>query len=358
MEQLQQLYYNPKTGFIDLEKLYHIAKENKLGLSYKQVKEWYNNQPVNEIYKQHNIKPVYQSIKAVQDIPGTLQMDLMDVSKLRTHNKGTKYLLNIIDVYSRYLWCYPLKTKKPEEIAPYLEKILEYFHNRKDSMNIFMTMDNGNEFKGKVKALLDKYEVKVFLNDPHALNAKRIVGIVERVNGTLWNKLKRYLYSNSTLTYIDILDDLIHNYNNTKHSTTKMKPIDILMHGKQSQQEYNVPEQYDFKVGDKVRHLLKHKIFSKRSFQNNFSMTVYTIKEIDNNKYILNNDHAYFGYELIYANDQKQNDYDKKLHQTEVENKIIRTNERDFQMPSEDIDKQILNTKRERKRTNYYIHQS
>ena len=49
--------------------------------------------------------------------------------------------------------------------------------------------------------------------------------IAERFIRTINNKIYKYITSKSEIVYIDILDDIVHKYNNTKHKTIKMKPI-------------------------------------------------------------------------------------------------------------------------------------
>ena len=49
--------------------------------------------------------------------------------------------------------------------------------------------------------------------------------IAERFIRAINNKIYKYITSISEIVYIDILDDIVHKYNNTKHKTIKMKPI-------------------------------------------------------------------------------------------------------------------------------------
>ena len=51
--------------------------------------------------------------------------------------------------------------------------------------------------------------------------------VAERFVRTLKNKMYKYMTSVSKIVYIDKLDDIVNIYNNTYHSTIKMKPIDV-----------------------------------------------------------------------------------------------------------------------------------
>jgi hypothetical protein len=159
------------------------------------------------------------------------------------------------------------------------------------------------------------------------------------------------MYYNDTLTFINVLNQLVYNDNNTIHSTTKVKPVDI-MHGiKRSKQIYkSIPENV-FEIGDKVRHLKKVRTFTKKAFKNPYSVKVYEIIDILNNKYVLSNNKTYEYFELIKTNDTQndtndtQNDtnntFSKQVKQLENKNKEIQTNQQDFKMKQNEIDAQI-----------------
>ena len=51
--------------------------------------------------------------------------------------------------------------------------------------------------------------------------------VAERFIRTLKNKLYKHMTATGKNVYYDVLDDVVNKYNNTKHSTIKMKPIDV-----------------------------------------------------------------------------------------------------------------------------------
>ena len=77
-----------------------------------------------------------------------------------------------------------------------------------------------------VKTLLEKHELEYF-----SMKSDKKAANVERFNRTLKTGMCKYFYSSlagkGTYKWIDILDQLVHNYNNTKHSTILMKPKDV-----------------------------------------------------------------------------------------------------------------------------------
>ena len=103
----------------------------------------------------------------------------------------------------------------------------------------------------------------------------------ERFIRTIKNKIYKHMTSVSKTVYIDKLEDIINEYNNTKHRTTKMKPIDVkdniyIDFGKEVND--NNPK---FKVGDHVR-ISKYKIIFAKGYTPNWSEEVFVIKKIKN----------------------------------------------------------------------------
>ncbi len=98
----------------------------------------------------------------------------------------------------------------------------------------------------------------------------------------------------NTKKYIDILDKLVDNYNNTIHSTTKMKPNDVnktkenVISNNQLKNYIDVKQEINnnFEIGDFIRILKKRKLFGKGDSEY-YSKTLYEIIERNNNKFII-----------------------------------------------------------------------
>jgi hypothetical protein len=290
MEELRRIFYDPKNGYPNINQLVQLAKDKKLGLTYEQVKEFYNSQQVNQIFKQ-NVKKKYEHIKAVYDEVGTLQADLMDVSKWARHNKGTNFLLNVVDIFSRYAWSYPLKSKSSlnGDIADLIDDIYKQIKQKYPNIQLVLEVDNGNEFKGKVKEVNEKYDVEVFLNNPSKLNQHTFMSIIERFNRTLLNKIKKHIYSQGSLNYIDSLQGFIKAYNNTEHSTINTKPKLIFEDFQRPIVHLTPTVKSDIDVGDYVRLVKKKKTFEKKSLTPNLSIEIYKVIDKVSNKFRIRN---------------------------------------------------------------------
>ena len=105
--------------------------------------------------------------------------------------------------------------------------------------------------------------------------------VAERFIRTLKNKIYKYMTSISKNVYIDKLDAIVNEYNNTYHKTIKMKPIDVkdntyIDFGKEDNEK-----DHKFKVDDHVR-ISKYKNIFAKGYTPNWSEKKFVIKEIKN----------------------------------------------------------------------------
>ena len=139
--------------------------------------------------------------------------DLADMQFLSKFNKGFRFLLCIIDIFSAYAWVIPLKDQKGISIVNAFQKILKE-SNRKPNK---IWVDKGSEFcNNSFKKWLRDNDIKMYSTS----NKGKSV-IAERFIQTLKNKIYKYMTSVSKNVYINKLDDIVYEYNNTYHRTIK-----------------------------------------------------------------------------------------------------------------------------------------
>ena len=109
--------------------------------------------------------------------------------------------------------------------------------------------------------------------------------------------------------YYDVLDDVVNKYNNTKHSTIKMKPIDVRDNNKRVYIDEHNEKDSRFKVGDRVRTSKYKNIFAKGCTPN-WSKEIFIADKI--------NDTVPYTYNLKDLNDEKiiGSFYDKELQKS------------------------------------------
>ena len=90
----------------------------------------------------------------------------------------------------------------------------------------------------------------------------------ERFIRTLKNKLYKHMTATGKNVYYDVLDDVVNKYNNTKHSTIKMKPIDVGDNNKRVYIDGHNEKDSRFKVGDRVTKEIKNykRVYYKMSY--------------------------------------------------------------------------------------------
>ena len=144
--------------------------------------------------------------------------DLADLQNLSDTNNYTKYLLVVIDVFSRFVWVEPLRNKKPTSVEVAFERIFQ-----RGRVPRRLRTDNGKEFTANV--IDDYYNRK---NITHFVSYNEVkANYAERAIKTIKSKISRYLTHMQTGRYINVLQDLVHSYNNTVHSTLKMAPAEV-----------------------------------------------------------------------------------------------------------------------------------
>ena len=121
--------------------------------------------------------------------------DLVEMQEFAKENEGYRYILNVIDVFSKYAWMRPLKSKTGVEVADALNDIVKS-SGRKP---VKIWVDFGNEFNKHVQKNFKLYST-------HNLQKS---SIIERFNRSIKEKMYKYFTANNTWRYVDILDDMI-----------------------------------------------------------------------------------------------------------------------------------------------------
>ena len=199
------------------------------------------------------------------------RVDLADMQSLSRKNKGIKYLLCAIDWYSTYAFVIPLKDKKGISIVNAFNKIIKQ-SNRKPNK---IWVDQGGQFYNNI---FEKWLSDNDINMYSTYNEGKSV-VAERFIRALKNKLYKHMTATGKNVYYDILDDVVNKYNNTKHSSIKMKPIDVKNNKRVYIDEHNEKDSR-FKVGDRVRISRYKNIFAK-GYTPNWSKEIFIVDKIN-----------------------------------------------------------------------------
>ena len=136
------------------------------------------------------------------------------MQKLSKWNKGCKYILMVLDIFSKYGWIVPLRTKTGLEVSQALASI---FRENKPKM---LWVDKGKEYYNRhVLDLLAKDKIEIYFTENEEKSS-----VCERWNRTIKTKMyKQFTIQNNTV-YIDILPKILSSYNNSKHRSMGMTP--------------------------------------------------------------------------------------------------------------------------------------
>ena len=271
---LKKLYLNPKFpgSYSGAYKFYQEVKNIHPKVTLKKVNEFLKSQDAYTLHKRTR-KPKFRRTLVFK--PRDLwQIDLLDMQKYSKENDGYRYICVIIDCFSRYVWVKPLKNKTGKATVKALALLLM---NERPKL---IQADQGTEFFNRdVKRMLEAFGPKLY----HTYTDKK-AAIVERVQRTLRGRLGRLFTKRGNFKWIDKIDDIVTAYNNTHHSSIKMKPADV-------DEEHianiffnslpNLKKTIKFSNGDRVRILIKKNQFAKE-FEKSWSEEIFKIKRIQN----------------------------------------------------------------------------
>lgn len=216
-----------------------------------------------------------------------VQADLIDIAKIKNNNRGVRFLLLLIDIFTKYMWVITLKSKAGGE----LQLKLRHWLANLDEKPKNMLTDRGNEFTNAgVQTLLRQNNVTW-----HPALGTLKAAIAERANKTLQILIYKYLTDNETLTYVNVLPDLVRTYNNRAHRTLKgMTPAQADQVENEQQVQEIFHEKYykigllrkdnlPLKVGDMVRIKTEPKKISSssRAYAEQFHGPFYKITRIN-----------------------------------------------------------------------------
>ena len=234
---------------------------------------------INEIYSKPPKRNYITNKTDVYYIDEIWSLDILDLKDYGPeNNRGYRYVLVIIDIFSKYGWTIPLKNKNAQIIKDSFENILI---SSKRNPNLIES-DRGKEFYNNIfQDFLNKNDIKLY-----SRNSSYGAVFAERFNLTIRNLLKRPVFEKGDGKWIDILQSITKQYNNRVHSSTKLSPKDASLKKNEGYVYKNLLDKRKkikpkYEIGDLVRTADLKKTFSK-SDTTNWSYRLYKITKIIN----------------------------------------------------------------------------
>ena len=244
-----------------------------------------------------------------------VQCDLIDIKRLKQDNDAVQYLLVCIDIFSRFCWVQTMKNKSALVCKTALENVLEEMDPLLPSI---IAVDRGLEFEnGPVRQLLRNKNIKMI----HPTSPTSKAAYAERMNQTLQNLIYKYLTEKQTNRYVNVLQNLVHTYNNRPHRSLNNKTPSY------AERDINIPTMRSilwenrakviktgrkmkprFQVGDRVRIRKEQRVFDRgynekftaeyfevTSVNHRLPIPTYTLKSLDDGEVVAGD---FYGNEL------------------------------------------------------------
>ena len=172
---------------------------------------------IDEIYFNPPKKNYPTNKTIIKHIDDTWSIDLLDFNDYKpANNKGYRYILVVIDNFSKFGWTIPLKNKYSKTIKDEFANII----NKSKRKPYLLESDDGGEFVNKIfNEFLKQNSIKRY-----SRYTSHGAVFAERFNRTLRNLLKKPVFLKGNANWIDELQTVTKLYNNTIHHSTKMTP--------------------------------------------------------------------------------------------------------------------------------------
>ena len=229
-------------------------------------------------------------------------------------NNGFKYVLVFIDVFTKMCFVEPMKDKRGLTALIAFENIFR----RLPEIPKHIVTDVGTEFYNKPVS-------KLFTDNAvthYSIRGTHKAAVAERMIRTLKGRIEKYLWKNKTKRYIDVLQQIVDNYNKTPHRAIGMPPVDVNYQNraavfKKLYKNFNDRSQPKLHVGDKVR-IPKNKTIFDKGYTRQWSLELYTIvtaqsrdgidyyRIADENGIMLPRQRYYHELNLVYKHDEPE----------------------------------------------------
>jgi hypothetical protein len=272
---MDAIYHNPAhyAAFGGRDVLQHASQSTRA-----KAEQYLLKNPVYRKFRQAR-KKFDRARIFVSSIGHQFQADLMDLQKFARQNKGYKYVLVVVDAFSRFTLARPLKNKSGPEVADAMASILAELRSRnKLGAIVLLATDLGTEFWNQyADVVYKKFNVNHF-----ALRAPKKCGIAENSGRYLINRIYQHMEHKSQNKWVDLLPDFVKAKNARPNKTLGMAPADVNFENQATVYEKLYPPptskpQTPLPIGTKVNMAMDTLPFHK-SYHGYYSDKVFVVK--------------------------------------------------------------------------------
>jgi hypothetical protein len=293
---------------------------------------------------QPNRKKLLGKIVAYRPL-SLIQMDIFDMQNFARTNKGYKYILCIIDVFTRKVWTYKMQLKNSKNVQDSFNDFLQKSGIQSNTPSILMS-DNDATFTNESFQLILR-ENKI-IHQPNIIDDHHALGLIDRFARTLKTIFTRSFVQTNSTNWIDHIDKIVANYNNNGHTAIdNIKPNEAFLK-KNLKKIYNINYEKslfnisvsDIDVNDKVRIKLKGKF--RKGTDARYTDEVYTVTKVRGNSITLDDDKVYKRSSLLIVPPTTVSNEKNVIVRVQRQNKI----DRNIQQEGLDVANIVLNKRR------------
>jgi hypothetical protein len=278
---LRNSYYDTKqpSAFTGVNSVARAARRSEKTVTPAKAREWLSGETPYVLHRAARRRFPRSKIfaPAQHDL---WEADLTFFDKLKRFNDGVKYLLVVVDVFSKVAAVEPLRTKATVEVSRAFEIIVR----RLKTTPAKLRTDRGTEFNSAVfRRLMSKYNIHHYMT----LDADIKAGVAERFNRTIKGRITRYMTANRTQRYVPKLQNIVSGYNASYHRSIGMEPNSVnhsnsrivwerLYGAGRLKTRLTRPK---FKLGDRVLISKSRDVFD-RGYTTNWKSEIFTVHHI------------------------------------------------------------------------------
>ena len=320
---LSRRFYNPRSpaSFTSASKLHSVIKrEGRYNISLSRINDWAKSQDIVTLHKEGRQKPVRYRRVIAPGINHLWDCDLLVLNgeRFARANNGLAYILVTIDVFSRFCRAQPVKSKSGKHVCEGFRKIFDAPTNaaaaaasdppgeresdgdeddESKKLPRFIWSDRGTEFTNTlVTALMGEQNIKMIFT-----NTETKANYAEAMIKGLKKRLFQFFQYSNSYSYADEFQNIVSSYNRTVHSSIGVSPSQVAKSNEQDIWDYQYVTQntielasafrraisssrnkkrsvYKFAIGDKVRVSYHRKKIFSRSYDEQFTGEVFSVR--------------------------------------------------------------------------------
>jgi hypothetical protein len=333
--------YYKKYNFPASSTLIKQLKNEGIKTTKKEIDEFINNRVEQQKTVINNErKKTLGKIVAYRPL-SLIQMDIYIMAKYVKGNKGYKYILCMIDVFTRKVWAYKMKKKDNKNVQDSFKQFISDSNIKEFTPTILMSDNDGTFINKSFQEILEKNQI---IHQPNILDDHHALGLIDRFARTLKMILTRLFLQKKSTNWINYLDEIIKNYNNNGHSAIDyIAPNEVFFEPygsiskkspstlkKNFEKIYNINYEKslfnisisDIDVNDKVRIKIKGQF--RKGTEARYTDEVYTVKKVRGNAVTLDNDEVYKRSSLLIVPKTTVSDEQNVIVKVNKQNKINR----------------------------------